>query len=105
MEKRLKHHMSYLQLLSKSHAKQRKAILQSATPEQIKILSEIVLNLLEGNIPLTPKQKRVLQPHEKAFLRVSGRKSSSLQLRRIWLRIANSSLLILLQTILPYLVR
>ena len=105
MQKRLRKHLPFLQFLLNTQLKQRKSVLQSSTPDQIKILSEIVQNLLEGNIPLTPKQKRILKPHEKKFVKVIGKKQSINRLRGNWSKIAKTSLIILLHTILPFLTK
>ena len=105
MQKRLRQHLPFLQFLLDSQLKQRKSVLQSSTPDQVKILSEIVQNLLEGNIPLTPKQKRMLKPHERNFVKVAGKKQSINHLRRNWSKIAKTSLIVLLQTILPFLTK
>lgn len=61
----------YLQLLMKTSAVQRKALLDTITNEQLKALTEVTHNMLQGNIPLSEFHKRRLRQH-KAFLRILG---------------------------------
>ena len=62
----------YLQfLMTTPSSAQRKALLENINNEQLKSLTEVVHNLLQGNIPTTEAQKRKLRKH-KAFLRILG---------------------------------
>ena len=44
----------FLHLLARSSAKRRKFLLKQATKEELASLFEICLNILRGNLPLTP---------------------------------------------------
>ena len=58
MTSRLKKHVGLLNQLNKAKPKLRKAILQGADWEIIKCLCDCCHNILNGNIPLTPSQKK-----------------------------------------------
>ena len=77
MKREWSKHLPYLQLLSETHRSQRQALVQTASTEQIRILSEIVLNLLEGNIPITPTQKKNLHTLESKLLTLIEKKGVS----------------------------
>ena len=62
-----------------------KAILKGASPDLIKALSECSLNVLKGNVRLTPTQKRQLARH-KLGLRTLAKKGTSLKRRRLILQ-------------------
>ena len=68
----MKKHIWYLHLLmTTTSSTQRKALLDTITNEQLKALTEVIHNLLQGNIPITETQKRNLRKH-KMFLRILG---------------------------------
>ena len=50
---RVRQNSHFLSLLHTTNNKQKKQLLKAATREQILTLSEIVLNLLEGNLPVS----------------------------------------------------
>ena len=103
-KKRLNEHIPFLQLLSRTHMKQKSAVLETATSEQIKILSEIVLNLLNGNIPITNSQKKKLKTFEKQFISLSDKKITASNLKRMWIKYSNTLLNVLLTNTLPHLI-
>ena len=55
----------YLQVLSKCNKVQRAGILKGADPKLIKAICKCALNVVKGNILLTPHHKRKLTPHKK----------------------------------------
>ncbi|DAC80299.1 TPA_asm: gasderminX [Terrapene box turtle adintovirus] len=57
----VKRNLGLLKLLSKSSPQQRRAILCSASDDLVAAISEIALNTLKGNVPLTQNQVRVLK--------------------------------------------
>ena len=62
----------YLHLLMMTASSaQRKALLDTITNEQLKALTEVTHNLLQGHIPITEGHKRNLRKH-KTFLRILG---------------------------------
>ena len=100
---RARQHLPFLQLLKQTHLKQRKELLNTASSEQIKFLSEIVLNLLQGNIPITKRQKKILVPYEKIFIELSDRKNSIKKLRKLWICASKNIIPILLKEVLQLL--
>lgn len=60
---------------------QRKALIDSVTNDQLRALTELTHNLLQGNIPLTESYKRKLRKH-KAFLAILGNIQVPLQKKR-----------------------
>jgi hypothetical protein len=68
----MKRQIWYLHLLMTSTSSaQRKALLDTITREQLKALTEVTHNLLQGNIPIAEAHKRRLRKH-KSFLRILG---------------------------------
>ena len=62
----------YLQLLMMTpSAAQRKAMLDTITNDQLRALTEVAHNLLQGRIPISESHKRKLRTH-KTFLQVLG---------------------------------
>ena len=59
-------------------------LLQHANADQVNAVSELVLNLLKQNIPITPATMNQLRPH-KNVLRNLARRKHSLKKRRQWL--------------------
>ncbi len=78
---RIKRNLPYLRLLCKRPVNKdvRKHLLQSE--ELIKILSEISLNILNGNIRITEREKKRLRRY-KTLMRLLARKSVSLNKKR-----------------------
>ena len=83
--------------------KQQKALLKTATDCQIRILSEIVLNLLAGNIPISEKTKQNLKKHKEKLRKLSDRKSSVITLRKLWNKFPVDSLQTIIKLAVSYL--
>ncbi len=62
MEK-VKRQATLLKVLQKATPKLRHQIIQSASPELIKVLCDCSLNILKGNVPLSRVQKKKLHTH------------------------------------------
>lgn len=68
----MKRQIWYLQLLmTTASSGQRKALLDTITNDQLRALTELTHNLLQGNIPLTESYKSKLRKH-KEFLAILG---------------------------------
>lgn len=81
MSQNLKANKEFLSFLQKASCKQRKEILKAATPTQLKALSECILNVCAGNVPLTPGQFLKLKKKRKSlfkFLKAKSIKSKKL---------------------------
>lgn len=74
MSNRVKRNLALLKLLLQSSPQQRKAILCSASDDLIAAISEIALNTLKGNIPLTPYQIRVLKKRRGIIKNLSNKR-------------------------------
>ena len=57
----LKEHRHFLKLFGQTDSAQRKALLRTITPGQIKALSEIAHNIIKFRIVLTPSKKVLLR--------------------------------------------
>jgi len=62
----------------------RQELLQHANADQVNAVSELALNLLKNNIPVTPPIMAQLRPYKKV-LRDLGRRQHSVRNRRQWL--------------------
>lgn len=69
----LNKHKSILEVLRTAQPKLRKLILQNCDNSLICALVEIIHNLLNGSIELTPKQKKKLQKYKKHFRYLSNK--------------------------------
>ena len=81
MMQHLEGHDHFLELLANTHSKQRKALLSSASRQQLNILSEIIHNFLEGVIPAHPADIEQFSK-SRNILRRLGQKSKNT--RRIY---------------------
>ena len=91
-KKRISTQLPFLLLLARAHPRQRSAILETSNSEQIKALSEIARNLLNGNLPITNLQKKKLQKYEKQLILLSDKKTGINKLKLMWIK--NSKFLI-----------
>ena len=65
---RVKKNLPYLHLLTCCPEHQRQFLLETATPEQIHALVQILFNMLHGNIPVSKEVKRSLKKHIDALV-------------------------------------
>ena len=101
MSKKLKKHQAFLQLLSeKISVQQRRAILQTTTPEQIKVLSEIAANVVNGSLILPNASIRKLVRYKPLVQLLSDRKTS-LSRKKEALKKQSLGLVTLLQVVTP----
>ena len=85
MSKRVKKHAPFLRVLAHCTHKQRQGIIQGANKELIACLCECALNILNGNVPLKPYDKKKLKKY-KHHLRALANKSVSVQKKKRALR-------------------
>jgi len=98
--KRIRWNYHTLQVLKTADPKLRKAILANYKSELVKTLSECSLNLLRGNVKLTPCQKRKLRKY-RLHLRKLADKRVSLSSKRKAIVQRCGFLLNLLGAVLP----
>jgi len=64
MNRAVRSHLPFLQLLCRSSAKQRKVLVETITNDQLRVLCEIALNVYRGTIPVRPQYVRKLRPYK-----------------------------------------
>jgi len=74
--KRLRQNIALFRVLSSATPKLRKAILKNLSNESLRCLCDCSHNLLNGNIHLTPRQKRNLLAHRKTVRMLASRGAS-----------------------------
>lgn len=70
---RLGTHTSFLRYLYDAEVRQRKVLIQTATNQQMDILSEIALNVYRGSLTLSPHHIRKLRPFQLNIRALSSR--------------------------------
>ena len=70
--KKVIRHKSLLKVLHNTNSKLRKAILKNCDNDVICVLTEIIVNLLNGNIQLTASQKTKLKRYKNAFRKIAN---------------------------------
>ena len=67
-------HKNFIYLLAETSSQaQRKALVESITPEQFRALSQVIVNALQLNIPVDKSVVIKLQSHKKIFTTLSNR--------------------------------
>jgi len=74
MSLRLKRNFDLLRLLQQTKLKQRKLLLEGATNDLVLCICEIVDNILEDNVHMTPKQRKSLIKYKKVLRTLVNRK-------------------------------
>ncbi len=98
----LKEHDSFLQMLIQTHPRQRRALIQSSTVQQLRVLTEIFVNILRGIIPLTSQHKAEVTRHAKVIRRLVKSKLTGVKRRNLLERYSHI-LPIVLEPIYPLL--
>lgn len=97
---RVQRHVHLLHLLSSATPQQRKAILKTATNEQIKSLCEVCQNLLIGNIPINTKK---LRSHRKIIRQLADKKIPVSKKKRLFMNQRGGFLPLVLPAVLSLL--
>lgn len=97
---RLKRNIPLLKALTKASPRKRKDILRGCSNDLLHSLSEIALNLLKGNIPLSSQQYAALK-RQKNKIRLLADRKISLRRKRRTLQQTGGFLLPLLATAIP----
>ena len=79
----------FLELFLQARLSQRKVLLQTVSDVQTKAISEIVHNVLKGNVPVTTEQQRVLRKYRTLLYTVGDKKIALSQKRRVIISGAN----------------
>jgi len=80
---RLRKNCSTLQLLHRANPSLRKAILTKANPQLIKTICDCSLNVLNGNVKLSPKSRKRLARHKTKLRKLADPKVSLKQKQRV----------------------
>lgn len=83
--KRIKRNSHLLTSFHKLNKQQQKSIVQHLDKDQIKFISEICINLLNQNVPLSDELKKKLLPH-KCKIRNLACKQKSLKTKKVILQ-------------------
>ena len=86
MTLRLGAHTTFLKFLYESEQRQQKALIESATTQQIDILSEIALNIYRGVLALNPHHIRKLRQYKLNIRALSSRSVGRRRKRNILIR-------------------
>ena len=101
MSKLLKKHLSFFQLfLSTSSKLQRKVLVDTITNDQLRALTEITVNVLQGVLPITSIHKPKLIKYRK-LVRLIGDTSVSLKTKKSALRRKANVVTLLLKSVEP----
>ena len=76
MSSRVERQVHLLQAIAEGHPQVVKAILRGADNDLIKCLAECALNLLRGNIVLTPDEKTKLIKYRQKIRNIAGKKQT-----------------------------
>ena len=80
--KRLRKHTPLLKALASTTPAVAKEIIEEGDKDLINTLCECGYNVLKGNVPLTPSQKKRLQRHKYTLRALVGNKRKSLQYKK-----------------------
>lgn len=83
MSRRIKTHAVLLKTLAHCTAKQRRALLKTADKGLIDAICECIVNVVNGNIKISPKHKRTLSKHKLKLRKLSDRRTSLRERRRL----------------------
>lgn len=73
MSRTVREAKQFFTLLSNSNRRQQKALIKTASRQQLLALKEIVVNLLQGNVPLSPNQKDSLKKYKRALRHIANK--------------------------------
>ena len=82
--RRLKRQVPFLRsVLQEANQHRRRDLLKHANKDQINAMSEMTLNLLKNNIPISPVTMARLRPYRQSLRKLGNRRSSLKKRRRI----------------------
>lgn len=86
MNRRLKSHLSFLNLLCIASAKQRTSLLTTISPAQLQTLCEVIYNVYKGIIPVTKKDINSLLPFKNIIRTLITRSVNQSRRKRLLLK-------------------
>jgi hypothetical protein len=97
---KLKQHYKELRALCKCKGKKQKSILQDASGDLIRTVSQVAKNTIKGNISLSPTQMKRLRRHKKTLRALSHKRSSLKSKRKLLMQKGGALLPLILGPIL-----
>lgn len=82
MSARVRKHLPLLKWMSQCKPQTVKSVLKGVDKEVLDVLCECCLNVLKGNVPLSPAQKRRLKKQKTVLRQLSGPRRLSLKTQR-----------------------
>jgi hypothetical protein len=105
MSQKIYKNKDLLKHLSKCSSPQRKAIIRTASPDQINSICECILNVYNRNIPLKRSAYTHLKPYHSEISQLSLKRRSALKTKRKLLNQRGGAFVpILLASVLPYVI-
>lgn len=83
MNRKLKTHFSFLDLLGIASAKQRRNLLTTMTFAQMQTLCEVIYNVFKGTIPVTKKYINSLLHHQNVIRTLASRSVSKSRCKNV----------------------
>lgn len=83
MSERVQNNLQLLKQLKRVDSKKRNKILKTCSDDTISCLCECVYNLLQGNVPVTPRQLKTLSKHKRSLRTLASKKTTLKTRRRI----------------------
>lgn len=77
MSRLIRNNRNFLCLFSSTAIPQRKTLVNCTTRQQLRVISEIVHNMIKGTVPVTHSEKMKLEEKHKKALLILGRKKST----------------------------
>ena len=77
MKSCLKKNLPLLKYLATTKPKERNSIIKKGSPKLIKLICEVCLNTLNGNIPLSQQQKNRLKRHKNVLRKLAKSRLST----------------------------
>lgn len=84
--RRIARQTAFLKLLYKCPPRQRKALIQYVTDEQLAAISQIAFNILQGNVPMNEEHKKKLKRYRTVIRSLASRRVSKARKRQALLR-------------------
>ena len=82
MSARVKRNLPLLHWLSRAKPKTVKSVLRGVDRDVLDTICEVCLNVLKGNVPMTPQQKRRLSKHKQTLRRLASASRRSDKVKR-----------------------
>jgi ABC-type Na+ transport system ATPase subunit NatA len=83
MNTRLRKHRHFLKFLVQTRKEQRSILLDSMTIPQQNALCEVVLNVVRGNIPISPRNIKYLHRYKNIILQIADRRTKKAEVKKL----------------------